>query len=109
MIATINLVQPLTTISILVGVVGIGGAVYAFLRFNNYKETVLLQNANIKALQDQAIIHSEKLAEQAKEIEALKTRNHVVESLPLKDIFKSLEQIHKDVLILAKAAKIKEK
>ena len=92
----------------LTGLVGVAAGTYAFFRYNSYKATVSLQNDNIKALQDQAEIHTRLLAEQGLQIVELKARNNVVESLPLKEIFKSLQQIHGDVLLLAKASKVKE-
>lgn len=75
------------------GVLGIAGGVFSFLRFSNYKETVELQNDNINALKIQADVHENKINTQSKEIETLKQRNDIVESLPLLNIDSTLKDI----------------
>lgn len=98
----VNLLQSFTTISLFIGIFGIAGGVFSFLRFNNYQETVKLQNDNIRALKEQADLHEKQITQQSQEIQKLLTRNDVIESLPLKEILSSLQLIHKDVVLLAK-------
>lgn len=83
----------IVAVSYALGVVGILGAVFSFLRFSNYKETVKLQNDNIKALEDQARIHSNKLDDNELTINSLRSRIEVVETLPLEAILTELKAI----------------
>ena len=76
-----------------IGIIGVAGAVFSFLRFNNYKNTVILQNDNIKALEDQANIHSVMLDDNKKTIDSLRSRIEVVETLPLEAILTELKTI----------------
>ena len=76
-----------------IGIIGVAGAVFSFLRFNNYKNTVILQNDNIKALEDQANIHSAMLDDNKKTIDSLRSRIEVVETLPLEAILTELKTI----------------
>lgn len=83
----------IVAVSYALGVVGILGAIFSFLRFSNYKETVKLQNDNIKALEDQAKIHSSKLDDNELIINSLRSRIEVVETLPLEAILTELKTI----------------
>ena len=85
--------ESVVAVSYALGVVGILGAVFSFLRFSNYKETVKLQNDNIKALEDQAKIHSNKLDDNELTINSLRSRIEVVETLPLEAILTELKTI----------------
>jgi hypothetical protein len=80
-------------ISYAVGLVGVAGSLFSFMRFNNYKSTVQLQNDNIKALEDQANIHSAMLNDNKSTIDSLRTRIEVVETLPLEAILTELKTI----------------
>ena len=84
----------IVAVSYALGVVGIIGAIFSFLRFSNYKETVQLQNDNIKALEDQARIHSSKLDDNELTINSLRSRIEVVETLPLEAILTELKAIN---------------
>ncbi len=88
-----SVVQDIVPISYVIGTFGVAGAIFSFLRFNNYKETVQLQNDNIKALTDQAGIHTLQLADNKLTIEKLQTRIQIVESLPLEAILTELKNI----------------
>jgi hypothetical protein len=96
--AAFSISQSLATISLTVGLMGICGAVFSFLRFNNYKETVRLQDENIKALNDLLATHEKELARQKNEITALQARNQTLETLPMEAILKSLDTIQKTTL-----------
>lgn len=88
-----TVLENIIPISYAVGLIGVCGGVFSFIRYNNYKGTVQLQNDNIKALEDQAKIHSRILGENKITIEKLNTRIHVVESLPLEAILTELKNI----------------
>lgn len=83
----------IVTLSYGIGTIGIFGGLLAFIRFNKYKTTLSLQNDNIKALEDQANIHSAILAENKMTIDNLRTRVEVVETLPLEAILAELKTI----------------
>ncbi len=87
------IIQNIVPISYGIGILGVAGAVFSFLRFNNYKETVQLQNDNIKALEDQAKIHASKLDDNEHIIDSLRARIEVVETLPLEAILSELKTI----------------
>ena len=53
----------LEIVSYVIGILGIGGGVFSFLRYSNYKATVSLQNDNIKALQENNKIITQRLAD----------------------------------------------
>ena len=93
-------------ISWIIGIVGIGGGVFSFLRYNNYKVTVQLQNDSIKALQDNKIITDEALAKAHLEIKELQIDSaskigeltgqvKLYRDLNLKDIAEALSVISK--------------
>ena len=88
-----SILQSIIPISYGIGILGISGAVFSFVRYNNYKGTVELQNDNIKALEDQAKIHSQILEDNKITIEKLNARINVVESLPLEAILTELKNI----------------
>jgi hypothetical protein len=88
-----SILQSIIPISYGIGILGISGAVFSFVRYNNYKGTVELQNDNIKALEDQAKIHSQMLDNNKITIEKLNARINVVESLPLEAILTELKNI----------------
>ena len=88
-----GLLENIVPIAYGVGLVGICGGVFSFIRYNNYRGTVQLQNDNIKALEDQAKIHAGILDDNKLTIEKLNTRIEVVESLPLEAILTELKNI----------------
>ncbi len=90
---SMSILQSIIPISYGIGILGISGAVFSFVRYNNYKGTVELQNDNIKALEDQAKIHSQILEDNKITIEKLNARINVVESLPLEAILTELKNI----------------
>ena len=90
---SMSILQSIIPISYGIGILGISGAVFSFVRYNNYKGTVELQNDNIKALEDQAKIHSQMLDNNKITIEKLNARINVVESLPLEAILTELKNI----------------
>lgn len=104
----------IATISYGFGLAGMGGAIISFLRFNNYKETVKLQNDNIKALQDQAEILKSELeaskndnAEAMGAIKRLQGNLDAYKEIPLKEISLSLAQLatsNQDILSTLKSS-----
>lgn len=79
--------------SYFVGIIGITGLVFGFIRYKNYTTTVELQNDNIKALEDQAKIHESTVEANKIHIKALEARIAVIETLPLQSILEELKHI----------------
>lgn len=86
--------------SYLVGLLGIGGGVFSFLRYTSYQTTVKLQNDNIKALQDQNNIQKTELAEikkahieDARAIANLEGKLQSYKEIPLQQISESMSKI----------------
>ena len=90
---SMSILQSIIPISYGIGILGISAGIFSFVRYNNYKGTVELQNDNIKALEDQAKIHSQILEDNKITIEKLNARINVVESLPLEAILTELKNI----------------
>src|SRR5665213_623803 len=87
-------------ISYSIGIVGSFGAVFSFLRFSNYKETVQLQNDNIKALQDNAAIlekelekHKKSQTDNLKAIARLEGQVDLYKELPLRELADGIKEV----------------
>lgn len=91
----------LSILSYAIGVLGIGGGVFSFLRYNNYQTTVKLQNDSIAALEKNNEILSAELektrdsarnehTESMKAIGVLEGRIQSYKEIPLKSISESL-------------------
>lgn len=83
-----------------VGILGVLGGVFAFLRYTSYQATVSLQNDNIKALQDQNKLLKEELSsirkeytESMKAIANLEGKLQSYKEIPLQQISESMLKI----------------
>lgn len=92
-VASYSISQSLATISIIVGLLGIGAAMYAYSRYKSDIKRFDVQNENIAALKSLLETHEDQIKELTSQVAALKSRNEVVETLPLKDIFSELGAI----------------
>lgn len=92
-------------ISYAIGVIGIIGATYAFLRYSNYKETVRLQNDNIKALQDRDEFQQRQIDELKNENKELKLTIQEVKTIPLKEISEHMKKTNKALELILKDSK----
>jgi hypothetical protein len=79
---------------------GIGGFIFSFLRYSNYKETVQLQNDNIKALQDNAVIlqrelekHKKSQTDNLKAIARLEGQVDLYKELPLRELAEGIKSV----------------
>jgi chromosome segregation ATPase len=111
-----SFLEPLTVVSYGAGLVGISGFVFSFVRYNNYKGTVQLQNDNIKALQDQAVILKGELEKAEKSrielnisIGNLQGKLESYKEIPLQEISRSLAKLatsNQDILTTLKNSAI---
>lgn len=92
--------NPLVMISYGIGILGMVGGAFSFIRYSNYKATVQLQNDNIKALQDKVGILEDQLnmsrsanIEATKSISNLEGKLEAYKDIPLHDIKESLSSL----------------
>ena len=87
-------------ISYIIGLAGIGGGIYGFFRFSDYKVTVRLQNDKIKALEGQAETFRQDLetsqkahAESMRVISNLEGKIEAYKDIPIQEIRNSLASL----------------
>ena len=76
----------------IIGLIGIIGGVFSFLRYGNYQTTVKLQNDSIKALEDNNKITKQNLDKSIKEVKELR-----VDSAKQIGILEGQVQLYKDL------------
>lgn len=86
-----------------VGIIGMAGFVFGFFRFSNYKETVQLQNDNIKALQDRDDLQQQEIDKLKTENKSLQLTIQEVKTIPLKEISMHMEKTNKALELIIKA------